>query len=118
MLGERERAAAISSRPTWAMNTTAGSAARAGDAVAADQAMTRAALAEPTAKHRALRHQERATADGRAGVVMRLLVPRSALRRRLIPRAWHCATPMVLQLERPPAPARSRTGLNTKGSVV
>src|SRR5262245_54571435 len=47
MLGDRDRAAAISSRPTWAMNTTAGSAARAGVVASATHRARNPKLRQP-----------------------------------------------------------------------
>ena len=72
MLGERERAAAIKSRPTWAMNTTAGSAARAGAVAAAHTPKSKSAAERvPAARHTALRHHGRLPVNAVATVVMR-----------------------------------------------
>src|SRR5947207_10077067 len=81
MPGERERAAAIKSRPTWAMNTTAGSAARAGEAAAAAHSVISAAKTQLAARHTALRHHT-PQLNVLATVVMRCLSLGHLCRRR------------------------------------
>ena len=83
--GERVRAAAISSRPTWAMNLTAGSAAAAGRGAAVSQtthaiAKTHAEIAAAATPELPLRPRRPQGTDNRGHAVLDPSVARSQRR--------------------------------------